>query len=342
MKNRGRSVEVVSLASTGPVGDRMMSDGIPVHACGGRGGWDARVILRLGSMLRDRNPRMIHSFLFHANQAARLACRMRGIDRNRLVCEIQTVEVERRWHLRVAWWTYSMCRFTIGNSPSVLRHLHEQAGIPQDRLRLVRGGVDVEVLERVQATPRASIDVPDSAAMLLWCGRLDPVKGLDHLVDALPAIRTGNDVRVVLAGDGSFRSDLEQRVQRLQIADFVRFLGVRNDIPGLLRESDLFVFPSRTEGLPNALLEAMALAKPIVTTDVPGCRDLIVDKVNGLLVPYGEPAALAEAIRSLLADPNGAAVLGRKARETVAREWTRAGSMNAYATVYDEVLGAVT
>jgi glycosyltransferase involved in cell wall biosynthesis len=100
----------------------------------------------------------------------------------------------------------------------------------------------------------------------------------------------------------------------------------------------VFVFPSRTEGLPNALLEAMAAACPIVTTDVPGCRDLIVNGQTGLVVPYGDTPALAAAMRRLLRDDALAARLGTQASEVVETEWNIRQTYAAYAALYEEAL----
>src|SRR5690606_7569548 len=97
------------------------------------------------------------------------------------------------------------------------------------------------------------------------------------------------------------------------LSEAVLLLGQRTDIPRLLRTADLFLFPSRTEGLPNALLEAMAAGLPIVATDVPGCRDLISHAQTGLLAPAGNAAAIASATATLLHDRAQAERLGRAA-----------------------------
>ncbi|MGB0715658.1 MAG: glycosyltransferase [Phycisphaerae bacterium] len=338
MRSRGLQVAILSLAGIGPVGERMRAEDFNVFACGGRGGWDVRVLFRLRAHLRRLRPRLVHSFLFHANQACRIVRGWAGVPRDNLLCEIQTAEVERRWHLRVGGWTYRLCRFTIGNSPSVVDHLHTHAGIPRTRLRLVRGGVDVDQLRQAKPIDRSVLSIENDAPLMLWTGRLDPVKGLHHLLDAMALARKAADVRLLIAGDGPERSKLERQVASLSLSDAVHFLGMRDDVPRLLATCDLFVFPSQTEGLPNALLEAMALSRPIVTTDVAGCRDLIRDGETGLLVPFGRSSALADAIVRLVQHPRLAASLGTAAAQEVEARWTRAGTMDAYGELYDEVL----
>ena len=338
IRDRGFTPEVVSLAPAGPVADRLRQDGIEVESCEGQGSWDLRVVARLTRVLKDGAPDIVHAVLFHANLAARLAARRAGIRPERVVCEIQTAEVERRWHLWVDRWTHRGCRFTIGNSPSVIDHLAARAGIPRTRLRLVRGGIDPGPLRQASPIDLAEIGVGVGHPIVFWAGRLDPVKGLAILLDAFDTIRRQTGAHLLLAGSGPMHAALVERISDLAMTDCVHLLGTRGDIPRLLQTADVFVFPSRTEGLPNALLEAMAVPCPIVTTDVPGCRDLIEHEKTGLVVPYGDPATLAASIKRLLNEPELARRLARRASEAVERDWHSNRMFEAYASVYAEIL----
>lgn len=337
MRQRGHGVTVVSLSPPGPVAKRLQADGVTVLSCQAAGGWDFRVIPRLSRVLRETRPSLVHSFLFHANLACRFAAPSAGFPASRLLCEIQTVEVERQWHLWVDRRTYDLCRLTIGNSPSVLRHLTEQAGIPMDRLRLIRGGVDPSVIRAARPIDRGSLGLPADAKMVFWAGRLDPVKGLHLLIDAIRQLDDSH-VHLCLAGDGPLRESLERQVVACGIARRVHFLGPRQDVASLLKAADVFAFPSRTEGLPNALLEAMAAGCAIVATDVPGNRDLIEHDRTGLLVPYNDTQALTQAIRRGLDDSVLAQRLRQGAAEAIDRHWRIDRTHDAYAGLYGEVL----
>jgi len=337
MQARGLAVRVVSLAPPGPVADRLEAAGIAVDSCDGRGGADVRVVLRLARLLRRHRPRLVHALLFHANLASRWAGRLAGIPPRRILCEIQTVEIERRWHLVVDRWTHRGCRWTIGNSPSVIEHLQREARIPPSRLRLVRGGVDVRRLQDAAPIDRALIGAVPSDRLVLWVGRLDPIKGVDALIESMRHIDTASHVRLLLVGDGPFRARIVEQIERLCLGRSVTLLGTREDVPSLLHTADVFAFPSRTEGLPNALLEAMAAGCAIVTTDAPGCRDLVRHEATGLVTPVGDASALGRAIQRLLSDDDLRRRLGAAAAEEAAAHWSFERMITAYLELYAEV-----
>ncbi len=324
---------VACLAPPGEVGLALGRMGIRTLACGARGSWDVRALGRLASGLRRERPDVVHALLFHANTAASLVCPWVGIPARRIIHEIQTVEIERRWHLVVGGMTGRWCRWVVGNSAEVVEHLHRRAHISRSRLRLIRGGVDVARFSGVGPADRHALGIPAEAIVLLWVGRLDPVKGLEDLIEARRRLKDDR-VYVVLVGEGEQEGELRRQIRDAGLIDRILLTGRRDDIPQLLAMADLFVFPSLTEGLPNALLEAMAAGRPIVTTRVPGCQELIADGRTGVLVSPRSPGELADGIRRLIGDRAWSMRLGQNAFRHVADHYGIEATVRQYAELY--------
>lgn len=308
------NMQVISLAGEGPVGIMLRQAGIPVRVCGASSPYHLRALWRLWRFLRADPPDILHAMLFHANIAARVIGPLAGLAIQRILCEIQTVERERPWHLVIDNLSCRLCRQEIGNSPSVIEHLRCQAHIPRSRLHCESGGVDTRRFSTVAPLPKADLGIPENEPMILWTGRLDPVKGFEEMLAAFAQVNRRRPARLVLAGEGEYRHKIEKLIEYHRIQGRVLLLGRRSDIAELLKTADVFLFCSRTEGLPNALLEAMATGLPVVATRVPGCRDLVRDGENGLLASPGNADDIATKLEMLLADRIFARRLGRQAQ----------------------------
>src|SRR5215217_2220789 len=189
-----------------------------------------------------------------------------------------------------------------------------RSGVPAHRVHVVPSGM------------RAAAFAPPAAGGrgVLYVGRLHRQKGVDTLVRAVPLLPP--EVPVTLAGDGPERAALEKLAARLGVADRVRVTGFlpHRQVPELLAGAAVAVLPSRYEELGTALVEAMAAGRPVVASAVGGIPELVRDGVDGLLIPPGQPAALATAVRAVLADPQLAARLGGHGRARVAEhDWAR-------------------
>ena len=161
---------------------------------------------------------------------------------------------------------------------------------------------------------------PFNATGFITVARLVPQKGLDVLIAALPRLRGAAAVwPVTLVGDGPERETLQQQAQDLGVSDRLRCLGFRSDPERFLAEAAVFVLPSRFEGMPNALLEAMAAGLAVIVTDAsPGPLEVVEPGVSGLVVPSDDPVALAEAMQGLAADPERCRQMGAAARQRIA------------------------
>jgi glycosyltransferase involved in cell wall biosynthesis len=209
-------------------------------------------------------------------------------------------------------------------------------GLPDPKLRVVRNGVDPATFQRpVDRELRAHLGGGTRRPVVLTVARLAPQKGLEVLLSAAALL---SEAIFVVAGDGPDRDALAAQADAAGISDRVRLLGPRRDIPDLLAACDVFVLPSIVEGLPLSVLEAMAAARPVVATRVPGTDEAVLDGETGILVPPRDPEALALAIRSLLADPGRASRLGSAGRARVIAEFSTQRMVAAVAAQYEELL----
>ncbi len=213
----------------------------------------------------------------------------------------------------------AQCARAVANSKG-LRFMAQRA-FPFKEIDVVANGVESE---RFSPTSNSSGNQPNSQEpMLFFAGRMTTQKGLDVLGKALVEVR---DLawKMVLAGEGPERAKLELFLRQNNLDHRVEFTGwqARQKLVELYQKTSVFVFPTRYEGMPNALLEAMSSGCAVITTPVAGCVELVEHEANGLLVPVDDSAALAKAIRRLLLNPTLAQKLGSDARHDAVSHWS--------------------
>jgi L-malate glycosyltransferase len=213
-------------------------------------------------------------------------------------------------------------------------------GFAANRIVRIPNGVDLTRFAPTTDPAIARAQVGFGAETVLFLGRLDPQKGLDVALTAWARVVDGHPTaQLVLAGDGPARSALEAQVKALGLRASVRFLGTRPDPEALLRASQAFLLPSRSEGMSNALLEAMASGLPCVASRNGGNRDLLAHDHIGLLTPPGDAPALADALGLLLDDAALRSRLGAAARGAVAGRYGMDRVVQQYTALYAELTG---
>jgi glycosyltransferase involved in cell wall biosynthesis len=224
----------------------------------------------------------------------------------------------------------------IAVSQAVADQLCEGFGVPARKVQVIHNGIPCRDLAGPpDPALRTALSRAPARPIVLTVARLDQQKG--HAV-LFEAIRQLPDAMFVLAGDGPEKAVLEAKARALGIDDRVVLLGHRSDIRDLLAACDLFVLPSHYEGLPLAVLEAMAAGRAVVATAVGGVPEAVLNGVTGVLVRPRDPSALAKAIHMLLADPLLAHRMGAAARSRVEREFSSAAMVQRVTRIYEEVL----
>jgi glycosyltransferase involved in cell wall biosynthesis len=218
--------------------------------------------------------------------------------------------------------------------------------VPRARLRVIHNGTELpddETLDteaREARAVRAHFGVSGARPLWVCAARLESQKGHDVLLDAAAEMRKRSFAFVLaIAGDGSLRGPLEQRAARLGLTDSVHFLGRVDEVGSLYAAADAVVLPSRWEGLPLSLLEALARGRPVIATHVGGIPEVIENGVSGLLVPPDDAKALADALQSFHQRRDLALQLGAAGAERVAIHFTWDRMVEEFEATYDDVLG---
>lgn len=324
LAQRGRRVHVASLCSAADIASELQAAGVPVVGFGIERRGAVAATRDLARFLRTTRPAVLHTFNFHANLLGRVvgaALRLPGI----VASERSVESAKPRWRVRCDRLTWRLAHRWTVNAAAVADVLRTRERIDADRIDVIPTGIELARFEpraRDRAF-RAAHGAADTEHLIVCVGRLDRYKGHDNLLEAFAALgRERPRVRLLLVGDGRFRDTLTARARSAGLADRVSFSGALGDVRPALAAADVFVQASDEEGLPGAVLEAMAMGLPVIATDVGGTREAVNDGVTGLLVPARDAAALAAAVARLLDDPGLAARFGSFGRKRVAEEFS--------------------
>ncbi len=311
-------VTVCALKGDGVIAEELRSRGVRVVILGGKGKLDVRVLLRLWRLVRRERPDIIHAFLFWANLAGRVVGRLLRVKIR--LSSYHDVAVRRIWHRAIPDrltmpWTHAI----VCCSEAVCRSVRAQLGGEEKKYVAIPFGVDADRHVGAGSLKRRDLGLREELAVLgTVCRLMEPKKGLRVLLEAVAQLRKQSAApgcQLLIVGDGPAYGSLRERAERMGLAPWVVFAGMRRDIPSLLPLMDVFVLPSLYEGFGIAILEAMASGRPVVATAVGGIPEVVVHGETGLLVPPGDPVALADALHELLTHPERARALGARGQE---------------------------
>ncbi len=306
LRAQGFDLRSAALKGPGPLLAELEAAGVPSVALGARHRGDLAVVLRLAALLRRERIDLLHSHLFLANLAGRIAGRLAGVPV--ILSHQHDTDVWMRPHHRLLErWSVRLADRVITCSEAVRVWEIETIGLPPDKVTTLRNAIvpPAEPGDADRRAVRQALGIAPDEVVVGTLGRLhEPKKGLSVFIDAAAAVLARVPrARFVLAGDGPSRAELEARAARAGLGDRLLFAGARRDVTRLLSAYDLFVQPSRWEGFGLTLVEAMAVGLPVVATDVGGIPEIVRHGRDGVLVPAGDAAALALAIADLLDDP---------------------------------------
>jgi glycosyltransferase involved in cell wall biosynthesis len=341
----GYEVTLGCLRARGPLLERLQGSQVAVREFHPEGGIDSPAglyqLLRLSWFLRRAKFDIVHTHDLWSNllgvPAARLAGVRAIVSSRRDLANFDWYQGKRRgWLRRIQ----NLGGAVLVNATPIRDALIAEDGFNSEKLRVIHNGVDIEKFrmngdERIHLFP----GVGEGKLIVLVGNMHTDVKGHPWLIAAAPAVvHEFPSARFVLAGDGEQWPRFEEQVAKLGLEQNFLFLGRRTDIPKILACCDVAVLPSRTEGLPNAVLEYMAAGLPTIASRVGGNAELIEDGVTGLLVPSEDSAALSDALLALLRDPKLARRLAQNGQQFTIRNFSFERLVREVDELYSELL----
>lgn len=330
---RGIAVSVCCThGGEGPVSRRLSGLGVPCHALAGEKRSRGRRLLDLYRLFRREAVEVLHIQHISLLPLCYWPARLAGVKRI-VTTEHNEIFVRESGRLRRRARRY--CRnidAVTAIHQELLDYLQGTLGLPASMLHLIPNGVDTQRFTPGKRDPefRRNLDLPEDAVIAGCIGRLHEHKGHRDLLAAARRVRERiGGFHLLIVGDGPLRNTLEAAVRTERLEDTVRFLGERSDIDNVLKNLDLMVLSSETEGVPIVLLEAMSAGVPCVATAVGGVPELIT-RTAGHLVPPRDPGAMADAIIELCLSPGARRAIAESAREKVLKHYDTKQMLAAY------------
>ena len=328
LRQRGHPVDLVTLRDPEAHEATLRDAHVPVHSLHmQRGRPDPRALLRYARLVRRLKPDVVHAHMVHANLLARLARPLAPTPV--LISTAHNVDEGPRWRELAYRLTDPLGTLTTNVAQAGVDRFIRVGATPAHRIEAIPNGLD---LNRWAPNPdtrnrlRQELGLGDTFTWLA-VGRLEPQKDLPNLLHAAMQAPDGDAPArphtILIVGEGPLRTDLETLARNLDPnGHALRFLGPRSDVPDLMQAVDGYLLSSAWEGLPLVLLEAAAAGLPIVATDVGGVREIVRTEAMGLVVPPGDPTALAHAMHHVeRTDPKRRTAMGRTGRDVVQRHY---------------------
>jgi glycosyltransferase involved in cell wall biosynthesis len=341
LDRRRFDVTVCALKEEGVIARELRARGVRVIALNGQGAWDLRVLSRLFRVILAERPDIVHAFLFWANLAARLVGRVLRVPI--LISSYRDGAGWRGWHQRAA--DRMTARWVQGMtccSEAVRRLVVSKVGGEERTCVTIHNGVDVERFNRPHAPAKWDLGLREDVPVIgTVCRLAEPEKGLAVLLQAMARLAgpsAASPCQLLIVGEGPAFTQLRALAERLRIAPWVVFAGRRQDIAGVLSLLEVFVLPSLVEGFGIAIVEAMAAGRPVVATTVGGLPEIVLPGETGLLVPPGDPVALAAAVQELLNNPGRARAMGARGRERARAQFSIELTVRRHEELYETCL----
>ena len=332
----------VCLIQEGWLTDHLRELGVDYRIIENKWSYDPAFLFNLIRLIRRERIDLLHSHEFMMNVYGSVAAKLTGIPM------IGTLHgkvyfTEKRSRIKAYKLAISLSSYFIAVSRDLKKYLIESLDLKRDdKILTIYNGIDIDKY-RIETYPNdlaEDLDIRPGMPVIGTVGSLFEVKGLEYLLEATQIVKeTVPELRLLITGTGRLENELKALAGELGIAETVKFLGFRGDIPKLLNLMDVYICSSVSEGLSLSILEAMACGRSIVATDVGGNPELITEGISGFLVPSRDPLALAQKVIQLLHDRELRSRLGGAGRQIVEEKFSLETMMQNYYKLYGKLLG---
>lgn len=290
---------------------------------------------QIASYLKENTVDIIHTFLYRANIFGRIAGRLART--HAVISTQQAIDI---WKPGYLVWidrlTFRWCNLVIVNSKSAKDSVQRREKFASEKVAVVSNGINLESFsaKRSKEEIRKNLNLDLQVPIIISVARLHREKGMDFLPEIAAKVNQGI---FLVVGEGIERRNMEHKIRKIGLQKRFKFLGWRQDIPELLKASDIFLMPSREESFPQAILEAMALELPVVVSDIGGVSELIEDKINGILVKSGDINSFALALNYLSDNSDKARLMGKNGYAKAAN-FTEKNMVESVNSLYQQLL----
>jgi glycosyltransferase involved in cell wall biosynthesis len=341
LSSYGWQVRVITVQKGGEFLRQLRQDGIPCIELGLNAFDAVKALNKLNSLWSDSKPEILHTHLYHAGLIGRIIAKkakipfvvvhQHGLERNRSILRSL---LDRKFS---KWVTHY-----VASCSAVAQMLQKRERVPGGKISIIYNGISAEDSSR-KISRQDLRNTPENGTMPIIIGsigRLEPEKGHEDLLYGFSSLpdQVSNPSQLWLVGDGSEKERLIKISQNLGIKDRVRFFGSQETVAPLWRHINIFILPSKWEGMSMALLEAMGQGIPVIATAVGGTPEVITNSFNGLLIPANDPMAITHAIELLSKDPQLRKEMGIRGQSHVLANYTLEKTVDKIDRLYKRLL----
>ncbi|OQX87041.1 MAG: hypothetical protein B6D55_04495 [Candidatus Omnitrophica bacterium 4484_70.2] len=309
---------------------------VKIKVIGKRWKIDPFFFFSLVHSIKEEKVDILHSFMFTSNTWGRFCGILLKIPV--IVASERSMDLWKKWyHFKIDKILGNFTKKIICVSEEVKNYYWKRTKLPENKFAVIENGINLEEIERVEYREelREEFGIKEEDFVILTGGRLCKEKSIDVLLTVVPELKNEiKNLKILIVGEGEEKRNLMEIVKKLKTENSVVFTGFRKDILSIIKISDIVVLTSKWEGMPNLILEGMALGKSVISTDIGGSKEIIENGVNGFLLKYGDKKTLVDKILYLYKNHEVRKKMGEEGYKIVKKRFNLFEKIKEYEKIY--------